>query len=307
MPTRQNLELDQIRPARLFASILIVVFVLEILIMLVMPRFLSLTEYPVLTACIDSFTLTTVLAILLWNLVVKPLQKLAQTRQKLLAQILQIQEQERRRIALDLHDGLGQSLTSLMVGLRTLQDSTTDNNIQSQAQYLREIGSKTHTEIRAISRGLRPGILDDFGLIPALEKLFEETRNTQPIAIQFQHQYTEENPRYQEAIETAIYRIVQEALANAIRHGHAQHIQVILQDQDQLLTVTIFDDGQGFDTTRLKSTNNSTLGLLSIHERACLLHGRVQITSRPAAGTTVLVQIPIDTTTKHEQDQHSPS
>lgn len=301
MPTRQNLELGRIRPLRLFVIILIVLFTIEIIVMLVLPYLTPANSAITFGALIDAGLLTIVLAPLLWYLIIKPLQKLAATRQRLLALTLSTQEQERGRIARDLHDSLGQSLTSLMIGLRTIEESSTEQHVQMQARELRRIGSDTHDEVRRLARGLRPAVLDDLGLVPALERYVEDLCSAQQTSAQFEHDCLE-SVELNEQIQTAVYRMVQEAATNAIRHGKAKSLRVKLSCNPQLLRLEIVDDGVGFDVAAaLKlDQSHSPFGLLSIQERAGLLGGEAMIASRPGQGTQVRVQIPIEPAEAHD-------
>lgn len=295
MPTRQNLELGKIRPLLLFVIILIVLFTIEIIVMLVLPYLTPADSPAVFGALIDACLLTVVLAPLLWYLIIKPLQKLAATRQRLLALTLSAQENERSRIARDLHDSLGQSLTSLMIGLRMIEESSNDAHVQSQARELRRIGNETHVEVRRLARGLRPAVLDDLGLVPALERYVEDLCSSQQIAATFERN-CEESMKLTGKVQTAVYRIVQEAATNAIRHGKAKLLRIKLGCSPQQLQLEIVDDGLGFDvSSALKSDHaNSPFGLLSIHERAGLLGGEAIISSHLGQGTQVRVHIPLE-------------
>jgi signal transduction histidine kinase len=295
MPTRQNLELGKIRPLRLFVIILILLFTLEIIVMLVLPYLTPAKSAIAFGALIDACLLTGVLAPLLWYLIIKPLQKLAATRQRLLALTLSAQENERGRIARDLHDSLGQALTSLMIGLRTIEESSTEQHVKLQARELRRIGNDTHEEVRRLSRGLRPAVLDDLGLVPALERYAEDLCSSHQISATFERDCPE-SVNLTERVQIAVYRIVQEAATNAIRHGKAKSLRIQLGCNSQRLRLEIVDDGLGFDVaSALKSDQvNSSFGLLSIHERAGLLGGEASISSRPGQGTQVRVHIPLE-------------
>jgi len=292
MPTRNNLEFGKVRPLRLFLIILVVLFAIEAIVMFVLPLIIPPESTVTYGAVIDAGLLTVVLAPMLWILIVKPLQNLAATRQRLLAQALSAQENERRRIARDLHDSLGQSLTSLMVGLRVIEDSSTEAAVQAQVRELRRIGSETHDDVRRLARGLRPAILDDVGLVPALEHFLQDLGSSHQVEASLDLS-CQEQPRLPENVETAIFRIVQEAASNAIRHGKAKHLRVKLSRGPTYLHVDIEDDGCGFNVASSLQANrmNSPFGLLSIHERACLLGGEAFISSKPGVGTHVRVHI----------------
>jgi signal transduction histidine kinase len=286
---------------RLFVIILIVLFTLEIIVMMVLPYLTPTNHANVVGALIDACLLTGVLGPLLWHLIIKPLQKLAATRQRLLAKTLTAQENERRRIARDLHDSLGQALTSLMIGLRTIEESSSDQNVQSQALALRRIGSDMHDEVRRLARGLRPTVLDDLGLKPALERFFQDLCSSQQITATFESA-CQTMDRITDEMQTAIYRIVQEAAANAVRHGKAKSLVVNLSCNSNQLQLDIVDDGSGFDVESAwkSEQENSPFGLLSIHERASLLGGQALIHSRPGQGTQVHVQIPLQPEEQHD-------
>lgn len=293
MPTRQNLELGKIRPLRLYAVILIILFTIEIAVMLLLPYFIPTNEMIALGALVDAGLLTGVLAPLLWYLIIKPLQKLAATRQRLLALTLSAHEDERRRIARDLHDSLGQALTSLMIGLRTIEESTTEQPVKSQAYELRRIGSEMHDEVRRLARGLRPAVLDDLGLVTALERYVQDLA-AQHISAKFECDCTG-SALLNEHLQIAIYRIVQEATTNSVRHGKAKSIRVQLHCSEDQLHLDIADDGAGFDTAVALNSEQtkSPFGLLSIHERASLLGGEAFVSSALGLGTKIRVQIPL--------------
>ncbi len=166
--------------------------------------------------------------------------------------------------------------------------------MQAQARELRRIGSETHDDVRRLARGLRPAILDDVGLVPALERFLQDLGSSQQVDATLDASCQDQS-RLPENVETSVFRIVQEASSNAVRHGHAKHLRVRLSCDATTLHIDIDDDGCGFDVASTPRTNqmNSPFGLLSIHERACLLGGEMQISSKPRAGTRVRVHIPL--------------
>lgn len=300
MPTRHNLEPGKIRPLRLFVIILIVLFTIEIIVMLMLPYLTPANSATTFGALLDACLLTVVLAPLLWHLIIKPLQILAVTRQRLLALTLSAQENERGRIARDLHDSLGQALTSLMIGLRTIEESSTEQPVQMQARALRRIGSDTHDEVRRLARGLRPAVLDDLGLVPALERYVEDLGSSHQIAATFARDCPE-NVKITENVQIAVYRIAQEAATNAIRHGKAKSLRINLSCNPHQLLLAIIDDGCGFDVASALKLDqaHSPFGLLSIHERAELLGGEAIISSHPGQGTQVRVSLPLEPEETH--------
>ncbi|MGV3609224.1 MAG: sensor histidine kinase [Planctomycetaceae bacterium] len=294
MKNRTPFEVQTIQPLRLFLLVLGVLFVIEAIVMFGLPLLVPAESSVAYGAVVDACLLTAILAPMLWYLIVKPLQETASLRQKMLAFAFSAQEAERRRIARDLHDSLGQSLTSLLVGLRTIEESSLDQKVIEQVQELRRIGADTHDEVRRLARGLRPSLLDDLGLLPALERYLDEIAATHHIQTEL-IQNCKSTVRLPDEVETAAYRIVQEAMTNSIRHGAAARIQVELQCSPRNLMIKICDDGKGFDVaSALKSGNSSSpFGLLSLQERAYLLGGEAKITSHPSAGTVVQVNIPL--------------
>jgi signal transduction histidine kinase len=294
MPTLQNLELSPIRPMRLFMLTLIAIFTIELVVMFVLPYLVPTENSVLIGGFIDACLLTFVLSPMVWLGIVKPMQKLAATRQRLLAKVLSAQELERRRIARELHDGLGQTLTTLTVGLRAIEESISDLSIQTHVRQLRRVGSQAHEEVRRLARGLRPAVLDDIGLIPAVECLLADLSEAHEIEASATST-CDETRRFSEEVETAVYRIVQEAATNAISHGHAKQFRVSFECSPTTLRVDIRDNGCGFDSKSSADSKQSgnAFGLLSMQERVCLLHGRVDIDSGPDAGTRIQIQIPI--------------
>lgn len=297
MPQRMLFALQKFHPGRLFALLLASIFGVEAVVMLLLPRLLPANISVSMTALIDACLLTFLLAPVVWMSVIRPLQQLAEMRHRLLAMALSAQEEERRRIARDLHDELGQSLTSLLVGLRTIEEASTEETVRTQVCRLRQVGSDTHAEIRRLARGLRPAVLDDAGLYPALEHLLSDLCAIQDIDAHFEAEQPD-IPRLPGDIETSLYRIVQEGTANAIRHGKATRIRLSLKATLHDVQLTIRDNGQGFDPAKvLRRTNaESPFGLTNIFERAWLCGGEVSLQSQIGRGATIQVRIPLPAT-----------
>ena len=293
MNTRPIMALPNPKPLNLFAIVLCSIFAVEAGVMLVLPRLLPANSGVEFTAFLDSCLLTIGLAPLIWWLIVRPLQRVADVRHHMLALVLSTQEDEQRRIARDLHDGLGQTLTSMQVRLRTIEESTSDVKLQSSLHDLRQIGVGALDEIRRLVRGLRPAVLDDVGLIPALARLFEDVQASHNIEIQFKFK-PGDRARLSPDVETALYRILQEAIANATRHGNASRIVVDLSCKLNHINLSIRDNGVGFSSAHVtyKHDKKSPFGLLSISERARLLGGNAWIESEVGNGTHVRVVLP---------------
>lgn len=195
------------------------------------------------------------------------------------------QEEERRRIARGLHDETAQALTGILLGLGRIEAATELEAARGEAKGLGGEVSEALRELRRIAMSLRPTVLDDLGLVPALEQLAEQTPAAERSAVSFHHSRLEE--RLDPSVETAVYRVVQEALTNAARHAGASTITVELRQQDGALSATIEDDGCGFNPER------RGLGLTGMRERAELIGGELAIASAPGDGTSVILRVPM--------------
>ena len=210
-------------------------------------------------------------------------------RRQLLDSVIAAQEDERRRIARELHDSTSQGLTSLMVGLRNLDSACDNPQVHSQAQDLRQITGSLLDDVHNLALQLRPIALDDLGLAAALERLCSDWQKRHRINIDAVVHLGPQ--RLPESVETALYRIVQEALANITRHAQARTASLLIERRQNDVVAVIEDDGQGFDPAQVQA--NGHLGLLGIQERAELLGGRMTIESALGQGTSLFVQIPI--------------
>ena len=218
----------------------------------------------------------------------------AESTSRLLEQVITAQEQERRRIARELHDATGQSLTSLLIGLRALEESPTLEKMRETASELREMTSLTMEEVHRLACGLRPSVLDDLGLLPALMRLAAEFEQTYGIRITLQTQKPAP-PRLPEAVETALFRIVQEALTNVVRHAEAKNVCLEIGRGTGGVQLIIQDDGLGFDAGRVinGAGHDDHMGLVSMRERSTLLGGHFTIHSSPGAGSRIRIDIPV--------------
>ena len=213
-------------------------------------------------------------------------------RQDVLRRITTAQEDERLRISRELHDQIGQHLAALMLGLNSLEPilhGTAGVEILKQLQSLTEnIGHEVH----GIAVQLRPTVLDDLGLNRAITTYVQFWADRTGIAAEL-HTAGLENPRLPQELELALFRIVQEALTNIVRHAAAKRASVIVERHGTEVAAVIEDDGSGFEVDATKQRSRTGLGLLGINERARLLGGRANVESQPGAGTTVFVRIPI--------------
>ncbi len=216
-------------------------------------------------------------------------------RGQLLEKVIRAQEEERQRIARELHDETSQALTSFMVGLKVLEGAENIAEARQRATELRRIAAGVLENVRSLALELRPSVLDDMGLIPALERYTHDYSRKFGIAVDF-HTVGFDGMRLRPQVETALYRIVQEALTNVARHAQAETVSVLLERKANRLVVIVEDDGKGFDVERLLRSGSpeEKLGLFGMRERASLIGGELTIESSPGAGTTVFVEVPLD-------------
>lgn len=219
------------------------------------------------------------------------LRQKEQIRAQLLEKVISAQEEERKRIARELHDETSQALTSLVVGLKVLEGLHDPAQIKAQVAELRELATATLESVHGLALELRPSVLDDLGLVAAVQRHVAAQAKKYNLDVDF-HTAGLDGMRLPPETETAVYRIVQEALANVARHSRAASASVVLERRNDTLVAIVEDDGQGFDVDALLAREQS-LGLHGMRERAFLVGGKLTIESSPGAGTTVFVQVPL--------------
>jgi signal transduction histidine kinase len=213
-------------------------------------------------------------------------------RQALLQALVEAQEGERANLARELHDGAGQSLTSLLIRLKILQKKTEPAEIEKETGQLCDMVSETIDQIRGLAYQLRPSTLEQFGLSVALRTLCEEM--LPPVGIQCNYQTNAGELQLPFEVETTLYRIAQECLNNIVRHAAAERTTVELRALPYAIAMRIEDDGRGFDPKQVRHEGRQNrFGLLNMQERAEMLHGFFSIESAAGAGTAVNVRIPI--------------
>jgi signal transduction histidine kinase len=229
-------------------------------------------------------------------------------RQEFLQCIVTTQEDERARIARELHDELGQTLTGLAVGLRGAQMSVEDPNlIKEQLDQLEEMAVQALGNMRHLVNELRPALLDDMGLPAALRHCVDSFATL--TGMQTTLAVNGENGRLPGDTETVFYRITQEALTNIARHAQASRAWVELSCYEDEATLQVKDNGIGFDPAWVSNDNSRSgwgLGLMGIKERAKLIEGHVQIDSAPGKGTNLSITVPLNShhhRTAHGSDQ----
>lgn len=213
-------------------------------------------------------------------------------RGQLLDKLISAQEDERRRISRELHDQTGQSLTTLLVGLKVLEKAPTKDAMQARAADLMGLVHQTLDEVHRLSVELRPAMLDDLGLVAAVRSMatdFEEAHRVKTdVRIQgIEHRLTP-------AVEASVYRVIQEALTNIAKYASAEHVAIRLTQVGDRLDARVEDDGRGFDLAAVtRAKGRQSLGLLGMQERVGLLGGEFAIDSAPGHGTHIRFTIPL--------------
>jgi PAS domain S-box-containing protein len=214
-----------------------------------------------------------------------------QRLQLLSRHLVEIQENERKYIARELHDETSQALTSLKLGLHAIEQSANDEPaIAGQVANLKALADEILGSLHRLAMNLRPASLDHLGLVEALTSLVQSTEERSQIVVRFKSLGADQRNRLNEDIESSVYRIVQESLTNIVRHAKATCADVILEWQEDHIMIIVEDDGVGIDLSAARTTGQ--LGLVGIQERAEMHGGRLLIDSNPNAGTTLVVEIP---------------
>ena len=203
-----------------------------------------------------------------------------------LRRVVEAQELERRRLARELHDQTGQELISVLLGLKAVEEANNHAERVEALAAVREQVVETLHDVRRLAVELRPKALDDFGLAAALERLRDTFSEQTGIRVELESQIRERLPP---DVETALYRIVQEALTNVVKHAQASAVSIVVARKAGAVTALIEDDGRGFS----RDGSGEGLGLLGMGERLALLGGRLKVESRPGAGTTIVAEVPL--------------
>jgi signal transduction histidine kinase len=209
------------------------------------------------------------------------------------SRMLEIQEQERRSLARELHDEIGQVLTAVKIDLQTqmmrLGAGTATESLEGSVGLVDEALAR----VRGLSLDLRPSQLDDLGLAPALRWYLDRQSRSCELDIQFRAELPAE--RLDPGVETACFRIAQEAMTNVLRHAAARQVRVDLRVADGELELTVEDDGRGFNVpaAQARAAGGASLGLLGMEERAELAGGRMEMHSEPGIGTRIRVRFPV--------------
>ena len=223
-------------------------------------------------------------------------QERATAQQEVLGQIIAAQEAERARVARDLHDQIGQALTSVLLSLKLVTDALGRDPADTpqavaRADDVRTLVADALQDVRQLAFDLRPTVLDDVGLVPALRRLVGDHTSRNGVPVEIHVAGVDEDTRFAPEIETVVYRVVQEALTNVARHARARRAVVSLARRGGLLCADIEDDGAGFDPP---VGSPRSLGLAGMTERASLVGGHIRVASAPGSGTTVVLEVPLD-------------
>lgn len=215
--------------------------------------------------------------------------------QEMLVAVLDAQEAERARVARDLHDQIGQALTSVLLGLRLVETSLEREqpdlgDARQRTAEVRELVNDALADVRQLAFDLRPTVLDDVGLVAALRRLTGDLAARHGFSVEVALDGVSEDGRFPTEVETVVYRVAQEALTNVVRHARARRVSVQLTRCQGSLRAVVTDDGAGFDPAAI---GGRSLGLLGMRERATLVGGRVEITSAPGAGTRMELEVPV--------------
>ena len=209
---------------------------------------------------------------------------------QLAAQVISAQDEERARVARELHDSTAQILTAVMLQLGAAARESTSSALDARIAILRELAAEALEEVRSLSHTMHPRVLDDLGLVAALDWLARQTRTQSPLVVQVDA--TDFDPPIPAPLAAALYRVAQEALRNAARHADAERVDIRLRRDGASAVLEIEDDGRGFDVA-LAEKRRPGMGLFSMRERIGLVGGRFIVHSAEARGTRVVATVPL--------------
>ena len=221
-------------------------------------------------------------------------QERSRAQREMLARVIGAQEAERARVARDLHDQIGQSLTSVLLGLRLVDGSLPAGapgleDARAHTDEVRALVAQALEEVRQLAFELRPTVLDDIGLVAAVHRLAAHLTDRFGVRIELTLDGVDDDVRLPAEVETVVYRVIQESLTNVARHAHATRAGVEIAVNHHEARARIVDDGVGFD---VGDDPPRSLGLAGMHERASLVDGRLDIVSAPGEGTTIVLEVP---------------
>ncbi|MGI6606923.1 MAG: sensor histidine kinase [Peptococcia bacterium] len=222
--------------------------------------------------------------------------EVAMHRRQFAPKIIQTQEEERRRIAREIHDGPAQSMANIVLRAEVCEKilEIDRDGLKQELAELKDAVKKSLQDVRRIIFDLRPMGLDDLGITPAVTRYLETFRERYP-ALEVESEFTGQQQRFESVVEVALYRIIQEALQNVVKHARATHVKVLLGNDGKRFSVRIIDDGHGFDVHKfMEAPKKDNYGLIGMKERMEILGGQLHINSQTGKGTEILAVIPID-------------
>jgi len=229
------------------------------------------------------------------------LDRLTEDRERvrrLAAQVISAQDEERARVARELHDSTAQMLAAVMLQLGVAARESTSPALSERIAMLRQMASEALEEVRSLSHTIHPRVLDDLGLAAALEWIARQTREQDSLDVEV---FSDDGPAIPKLPASALYRIAQEALRNAVRHGHARRVELWLRRAPGTATLEVVDDGRGFDVGRAEKRRPG-MGLFSMRERVGLVNGTLALVSAPGRGTRVVATVPLTEMTDKERE-----
>lgn len=226
------------------------------------------------------------------------LQQARQDLQRLSDRLLTAQEEERRNLSRELHDELGQSMSAMLMEFGRLESRlTNDEACKAICASVRELAEGSVVKVRDLSLALRPAMLDEIGLLPALRWHAREVARRSGLKVSVVADEAEDD--LPDEYRTCIYRVVQEALHNCVKHSRASQVRVVMKRQPDELAISIHDSGIGFDPKQEKG-----LGLLGINERVSQLGGTFRVESQPGRGTVASICLPIPAASRVDAQEH---
>jgi len=209
---------------------------------------------------------------------------------RLAAQVISAQDEERARVARELHDSTAQILTAILLQLGAAARESTSEPLDARIATLRGLAAEALEEVRSMSHTMHPRVLDDLGLAAALEWLARQARAQGPMQVEVHA--GDLDVGIPASVAAALYRVTQEALRNASRHGEATRVDIRLRQDGATAVLEVEDDGTGFDVA-LAEKRRPGMGLFSMRERVGLVNGRLTVTSEPKRGTRVMAVVPL--------------
>jgi signal transduction histidine kinase len=208
---------------------------------------------------------------------------------RLAAQVISVQDEERARVARELHDSTAQILAAMMLQLGVAARESSSPALDDRIAMLRELAAEALEEVRSLSHTMHPRVLDDLGLAAALEWIARQTRDQESLDVEV---FADDGPSIPAPLASVLYRVAQEALRNAARHAAASRVEIWLRRGPASATLEVADDGRGFDVRRAEERRPG-MGMFSMRERVALVNGSLVVESAPGLGTRIVATVPL--------------